>query len=75
MFIIGKNNMSKNKFSKYFIFVTILTFFVIFVLIIQEAYTKQVDQINQVKQDQSLKDFDPNLDMDAVKDIIKRENI
>lgn len=74
MFIIGNHNMSKTKFSKYFIFISILTLFVIFVLIIHEAYDKQVKQINEVKQDSSLKDFDPSLDMDVIKDIIKKED-
>jgi phosphoenolpyruvate carboxylase len=67
--------MSKNKISKYFIFISILTFFVIFLLIVHEAYNKQVKQINEVKEDVTLKSFDPELDMDTIKDIIKKEDI
>ena len=74
MFIIGKNNMSKNKFSKYFVFVSILTLFVIFVLITQEVYKNQLDQLDQVNQDESLKEFNPELDMDTIKEIINRED-
>jgi hypothetical protein len=75
MFITGKNNMLKNKFSKYFVFVSILTLFVIFILITQEVYQKRVTQIDKIEQDESLKEFNPDLDMDTVKDIIKREDI
>jgi len=67
--------MTKNKFSKYFIFITFLTAFTIFFIIFHRSYSNLVKPLNQVQTSNLLKPIDPKIDQKTVEEINKREEL
>lgn len=68
--------MTKNKFSSYFIFVSFLTFLVIFVSIIQKSYFNFRKPQTLVENNNLLKEINPNLDLSILSTIeSKNKNI
>jgi hypothetical protein len=68
--------MTKNKLSIYFIFISIFSFLTIFISIAQKSYFNLVNPVKEVNSNKLLTPIDPNLNLDVIKDIEKRqENI
>lgn len=68
--------MTKNKLSKYFIFISILSFLTVFSAIIQKSYFNLVNPIKKVESNTLLTPINPDLDVDIIQEIKKRpENI
>lgn len=58
--------MKKNKFSLYFVFISILTFLTIFIAIVQKSYFNLKNPQKIVEENQELNDFNPNLDLSVL---------
>lgn len=58
--------MTKNKISKYFLFISIFTFIAIFFFIVQQSYNKLMTPINLAKNSDLIKPINPNLDIETL---------
>jgi len=68
--------MNKNKFSSYFIFISILTFLVIFISIVKKSYFNFKKPQDLVENNALLKEINPNLDLSVLSTIeSKNKNI
>ncbi len=68
--------MIKNKLSKYFIFISILSFLTIFSAIVQKSYFNLVNPVKKAESNTLLTPINPDLDLDIIQEIQKRpENI
>lgn len=67
--------MKKNKFSQYLIFISLLTFVTVFILIIQSSYAKLIGPIKKAQTSDLTKPIDPNLDLEVLNEIEKREKL
>lgn len=67
--------MKKNKFSRYFIFISFLTFLAIFGSIVQVGYNKLITPIVQIQSSSLMKPIDPNLDLQTLDLIEKKEEL
>lgn len=65
--------MKKNKLSKYFIFVSCLTLFSVFVVVVQSSYSKLIGPSQTVQSDSSLNPIDLEINFQTVVDIKKRQ--
>lgn len=65
--------MTKNKFSSYFIFVSVLTFLTIFVSIVQKSYFNFIKPQNLVENNTLLKDMSPDLDLSILSAIESKD--
>ncbi len=64
--------MLKNKFSVYFIFISIFTVTTIFILIVQKSYSNLVGPSEQINTSKLLNKINPNLDTGIIKEIQNR---
>lgn len=67
--------MNKNRFSKYFIFLSLFTFLSLFILIAGNSYNRLIGPVNQARDDQLIKPIDPNLDLEVLEIIEKRQSL
>jgi Mg/Co/Ni transporter MgtE len=65
--------MKKNKLSRYFLIVTLLTFFTIFVLLVQKSYENLIKAQNEAKKSSLIKPIDPNLKIEVLDEIEKHQ--
>jgi len=65
--------MKKNKISQYFIFVSCLTLFSVFVVIVQSSYSKLIGPSQTVQSDSSLNPIDLEINYQTIADIKKRQ--
>lgn len=65
----------KNKISGYFLFISIITLLTILVLVVQKSYNNLISPINQAKESNLTKTINPNLDVDTLNGIEKREEL
>ena len=63
--------MKRTKISFYFIFISIFSFFIVFLLIIQKSYVGIIKPLNQVKET-NLTPINPKIDLDVISEIEKR---
>jgi hypothetical protein len=67
--------MKKLVLSKYFIFISVLTFITIFVFMVSKSYDNYMGPIKQAKGNVLLKPIDPGLDPTILKEIESRLDI
>lgn len=67
--------MKKNKFSGYFIFISILTFLAVFGSIVQASYNKLISPIAKIQSSSLMKPINPNMDLQTLDLIEKREEL
>lgn len=67
--------MNKNKFSKYFIIVSVLTFLTIFFQIVQQSYNNLIKSTIEVQQNPLIRSIDPKLDIQVLDEIEKRQEL
>lgn len=67
--------MKKNKFSQYFLFVSVLTVSTIFLLIFHKSYNNLVKPRDEVKGNVMLKPFDATIDIDIINEISEKEDL
>jgi len=67
--------MKKNKFSRYFLILALTTFSAIFVLITQKSYDNLMKATTEAKKSNLIRPIDPNLDLDVLDQIEKRQEI
>ncbi|MFA6008206.1 MAG: hypothetical protein WC784_06250 [Candidatus Shapirobacteria bacterium] len=67
--------MIKNKLSRYFVVISILTFLAIFVQIMQQSYNNLIKATAAVQQNPIIRSVDPNLDLKVLDEIEKRQEL
>jgi hypothetical protein len=65
--------MNKNKLTSYFLFIAILTLITVFFVIYNRSYKNLITPANNVKTNELLKPFDPNMDTSIIKEINERQ--
>ncbi|MBU1088868.1 hypothetical protein KKC08_01420 [Patescibacteria group bacterium] len=65
--------MKKQKISKYLIFISSFTLFLIFFLIVQKSYSNLIGPSQQIKTSSVMQKIDPNLNIDTLLEIEKRD--
>ena len=64
--------MKKNKISTYFIFISCLTLFAVFIIIVQSSYNRLVLPSQSVQLDPLLNSIDPNINNQTLINIKNR---
>ena len=67
-----KNN---SKISQYFLIISILALVIVCLSVYNLSYNKYITQINDAKNNELIKAFDPKLDQETIKEIISREDL
>jgi hypothetical protein len=67
--------MIKNKLSRYFVIISVLTFLVIFVQIVQQSYNNLIKATVKVQQNPIIRSIDPKLDIQVLDEIEKRQEL
>lgn len=67
--------MNKNKFSRYFIIISVLTFLTIFVQIVQQSYNNLIKSTIEAQQNPLIRSIDPKLDIQVLDEIEKRQEL
>ena len=65
--------MKKTKISKYFVFLSFLTFLAIFTFIVQTSYDKLTGPVRQIKSGTILEPINPDLDQGILYQIKNKE--
>lgn len=64
-----------NNISKYFLLIAILALVIVCLGVYNASVNKYLAQINEVKNNELIKPFDPKLDLEVVKEIVSREDL
>jgi hypothetical protein len=67
--------MSKIKFSKYLILLSIFTFIALFFSVVSQSYNNLIKSSEEIKNDPLLHSVSPDLDIDVLDEIEKRPEI
>jgi dipeptide/tripeptide permease len=67
--------MTKNKLSRYFVIVSILTFVAIFFQIVQQSYSNLIKPTQEVQQNPLIRSVNPKLDVQVLDEIEKRQEL
>ena len=67
--------MIKNKLSRYFVAISILTFLAIFIQIVQQSYNNLIKDTISVQQGSLIRSVDPKLDTQILDEIEKRQEL
>lgn len=67
--------MNKNKLSRYFIIISVLTFLTIFVQVVQQSYSNLIKSTVEVQQSSLIRSIDPKLDTQVLDEIEKRQEL
>jgi len=67
--------MTKNKFSRYFIIVSVFTFLAIFFQIVQQSYNNLIKPTIKVEQSSLIRSVNPKLDVQVLDKIEKRQEL
>jgi len=67
--------MSKIKFSKYLILLSIFTFVALFFSVVSQSYNNLIKSSEEIKNDPLLHSVSPDLDIDVLDEIEKRPEI
>lgn len=63
----------KIKLSKYFVFISILSFFAVFIFVVQTSYNKLYQSQRQLEEAGLLKTLDPNIEGDIISTIKEKK--
>ncbi|HRT39881.1 MAG TPA: hypothetical protein P5299_00765 [Candidatus Woesebacteria bacterium] len=66
---------ASSKISKYFLTVAVLILIIVCLAIYSISLNKYLKPINEAKENELIKPFDPQLDMDTIKEIMSREDL
>jgi len=67
--------MNKNKLSRYFIIISVLTFLTIFVQVVQQSYNNLMKNTIEVQQSSLTRSINPKLDTQVLDEIEKRQEL
>ena len=63
------------NYSKYFVFISVLTAAAIFFIIFNGSYNNLIKPLNEIQTSNLLKSFDAKLDLDTINKINQREEM
>ena len=64
-----------SKVSNYFLFIAILALLIVCLGVYNNSVNKYLAQINDVKNNELIKPFDPKLEVEVIKEIVNREDL
>lgn len=64
-----------NNISKYFLLISILALIIVCLSVYNSSVNKYLTQINDAKNNELIKPFDPKLDVEVIKEIVRREDL
>jgi len=67
--------LKSNNISKYFFILSILSLIVVCLSIYNVSLNNYLKPINEAKGNELIKQFDPKLDMETIKEIVSREDL
>ncbi|MFA4826904.1 MAG: hypothetical protein WC596_01460 [Candidatus Shapirobacteria bacterium] len=67
--------MNKNKFSGYFVFISLMTLIAVFFVLVQKSYSNLVKPTAEMETSVLAEPFDPNLDLEVITEIEQHEEL
>lgn len=67
--------LKSSNVSKYFLILSILSLIVVCLVIYNISLSNYLKPINEAKGNELIKQFDPKLDMETIKEIVNREDL
>ena len=67
--------LKSSNISKYFLILSILSLIVVCLVIYNISLNNYMKPINDAKSNELIKQFDPKLDMETIKEIVNREDL
>jgi len=67
--------MSKIKFSKYLVLVSIFTFIAIFFSVVSQSYSNLIKSTEEIQDNPLIRSVTPDLDIDVLDEIEKRQEL
>lgn len=64
-----------NRISRYFLLISILALIIVCLSVYNTSVNKYLSQINDAKNNELIKPFDPKLDQEVIKEMIQREDL
>jgi hypothetical protein len=67
--------MNKNKFSSYFVFISLMTLIAVFFVLVQKSYSNLIKPTAEMESSVLAEPFDPNLDLEVITEIEQHEEL